>query len=142
MANADIIAALRGFLLADADVAALVGTGIYGGAMPRAAVAGMAQPALVLTLSGGVSIAQGSWMRGHDTQRVDVTAWGATEATAYALANAARHALTGIRRLLVDGVLIHWAEPAGGALDGRDPDGRWINVWRPYQVFHATQEAA
>jgi len=141
MAEADIIQALRAHLLADTNVAAEVGAHVYGDALPRAAVAAMPQAALVIELSGGVSLAAGTWSQ-HDTQRVDVIAWGTTPERAAHLAALARRSLAAIRRQLIGSVLVHWAEPAGGASKARDPDGRWAIVRRPYQIFHATEEAA
>ncbi|ADZ70121.1 tail completion protein gp17 [Polymorphum gilvum] len=138
MADADLIGALVAALKADGDIAALAGTRVFGGELPADETAFMPRAAIVLALSGGPSLAAGSYLP-HDTQRVDALSFAATPRAANALAQACRRVLAGLRRQVVAGCLIHWAEPAGGLSARRDSDTRWPVAFQSFQVFHALE---
>jgi hypothetical protein len=141
VADADLIGALVDVLKADGNVAAVVAARVFGGELPKDETKSMPRQAIVLKPSGGVSIAAGTFME-HDTQRVDALCYGATPLEANALGSVCRRALTSIRRRVVSGCLIHWAEPAGGVSARRDQITQWPVAFQPFQVFHALQEVA
>lgn len=138
---ADLVAALVALLLADAGVAALAGAYVFGAELPAGVTDEMPRKALVVVPSGGVSLTGASYVA-HDTQRIDLFAFGATPIEAEALLQAGTEALRGIRRVVSAGVLIHWAQTAGGFALARDPDAAWPRAFRSFQVFHALEAAA
>lgn len=133
---ADLIGALAAMLKADAVIAALAGARVFGGELPEAEASFMPRAAIVLAFSGGTSLTGGSFVE-HDTQRIDLFAYGATPRDAEGLRDAAALALRRLRRSVWAGVLIHWAEPAGGVTGARDPDAAWPRAFQSFQVFHA-----
>jgi len=142
---ADVIAALIALLKADAAVAALVGSGaaarVFGGELPPAETRFMPRAAIVLAASGGASLTGGSYAE-HDTQRVDLFAYGATPAEADGLLRAAALALRRARRGVWGGTIIHWANAAGGFSSGRDRDAAWPRGFQSFQVFHGLEAVA
>lgn len=138
---ADPIAALVALLQADADIAALVDQRVFGGELPAAETQFMPRGAIVLDLSGGVSIMGRSYVEA-DTQRFDLTAWGATPAQAALIAATAALALRRARRAVWAGTLIHWVQDAGGSQSGRDSDTQWPFSARSFQVLHALEAVA
>ncbi len=136
---ADWIAALVALLKADGDIAAAVGTRVFGGELPAEEAAAMPRKALVLEPSGGSSLTGRSFIE-HDTSRFDLFAYGATPREAGALADLAGLALRNARRGVRAGVLIHWVQPAGGSSSGRDPSLAWPRAFRSFQVLHSLQE--
>jgi hypothetical protein len=138
-APADPIAGLAGILLADAGVAALAGVRVFGGELPKAEAQFMPRAALVVAPSGGISLTGGSYAE-HDTGRVDLFAYGATQHEATLLLASAAIAMRRIKRAVSAGVLIHWAQPAGGGTDGRDPALAWPRAFQSFQVFYALEE--
>lgn len=139
--NADPIAALVELMKADAGVAAVASTRVFGGELPAAEAASMPRGALVIVPAGGTSLTAGSDAR-HDTQRLDVMCYGATPYEAQRLRDAAHAALKPIRRAVASATLIHWVQPAGGFTTGRDRDAGWPVAAQSYQVFYAEQAAA
>jgi hypothetical protein len=136
---ADLIAGLVAILLADSGVAAMAATRVFGGELPAAEAKHMPRTALVVAASGGVSLTGGSYAE-HDTGRVDLFAYGSTQHEANLLLAAAAIALRRIKRKVSAGVLIHWAQPAGGGTGGRDPALTWPRAFQSFQVFHALEE--
>lgn len=141
MADANIIEALVAVLGADPSVAALAGARVFGVELPQAEAASMPRAAVVVQPAGGVSFARGSYIE-HDTQRIDLFAYGATPFEANTLRATCRRVLKAVRRQVVGGVLIHWAEPAGGFSAGRDADADWPRAFQPFQIFHALKEVS
>ncbi|WP_048648949.1 tail completion protein gp17 [Nitratireductor soli] len=139
MDEADIITATVTLLKSDAAVTALCADRVFGDELPNDEAAAMPRAAIVVRASGGTSIAAGSFIQ-HDTQRLDLVAYGATKFDADALRRAARRVLTALRRRVIGNVLIHWIESAGGFSSGRDRDGAWPYAFQSFQVFHALQE--
>lgn len=126
-------------LAADAGVAALVAARVFGGELPEAETNHMPRKALVVAPSGGFSLTGGSYVE-HDTARVDLFAYGATQREANQVLAAAALAMRRIRRTVSANVLIHWAQPAGGGTSGRDPALIWPRAFQSFQVFHALEE--
>ncbi|MBB99190.1 MAG: DUF3168 domain-containing protein [Rhodobacteraceae bacterium] len=135
---ADPVRALRELLKANADVAALVGSRVFGGELPAAETKSMPRAAIVLRPSGGASLTAGSYAR-HDTQRIDLLAHGATPMEADALARLCRVIVCDIRRQVVEGCLIHWVDVAGGLSAERDRDAYWPVALQSFQIFHALE---
>ena len=138
MAEADIIGAIVAGLKADASIAALAAGRVFGGELPAEETSGMPREAIVVRPSVGASLTAGSFAD-HDTQRIDVLAYGATPFAANAVSSLARRALTAIRRQVIGGCLIHWVDRAGGFSAGRDKDAAWPVAFQSFQVFHALE---
>lgn len=138
MADADAIGALVELLADFSGTAALADIHIYGGELPADLAGLMPRGALLIKPSGGVSMMTGSFVE-HDTQRVDITAYGRTLAEAAELMRAVTYALRNVRREIWAGTLIHWVESAGGFLSGREAQTEWPRVWRSFQIFHALE---
>ncbi|MFZ5749100.1 MAG: tail completion protein gp17 [Pseudomonadota bacterium] len=138
---ADVVGALVAFLAADAATAAIVGARVFGGELPSEEAAAMPRAAIVLTASGGSSLTGGSYVE-HDTQRVDLFAYGATPHAAEQLRDVAAMALRRLRRGVWAQVLVHWAQPAGGSTGARDPDAAWPRAFQSFQIFHAIRTVA
>lgn len=132
---ADVVAALAALLAADAPTAAIAGTRVFGGELPAAEAAAMPREAIVLVPSGGISLTGASFVE-HDTQRIDLFAYGATPHAAEQLRDTAALALRRARRKVWAGVLIHWVQPAGGVTNARDPDAAWPRAFQSFQVLH------
>lgn len=139
MAVADLIGAIVAFLKADAALAALVGTRVFGGELPEGETANMPRRAIVVRKSGGVSRTGDSYLE-HDTKRVDVFAYGATPYEASQVLETAALALRRLRRSVHAGVLLHTAEQASGALPGREPTTEWPREFQSFQVLHALEQ--
>jgi hypothetical protein len=139
MSAANLEAGLVAFLRADAALAALVGTRVFGSELPPAETAAMPRRALVLRASGGVSLTGDSFLE-HDTQRIDAFAFGATPLEAAQVMRAAAAALRNLRRSVHAGVLIHWVNSAGGSAAGREPTTEWPRQFQSFQVFFALNE--
>ncbi|MFQ5775862.1 MAG: DUF3168 domain-containing protein [Kiloniellaceae bacterium] len=139
--SADPIAAVVAFLKADAGVAALAGTRVFGLELPAAEAANMPRKAVVLRASGGPSLAAGTYLD-HDSQRIDLVSYGETPFEAERLRRAIFDALKPVARLVVNSTLVHWIEPAGGFATQRDPDAAWPSAFQSFQVFFAESAAA
>lgn len=135
---ADPIRALVEWLETDGDIAAASASRIFGGELPADEAASMPRAAIVVSASGGASLTAGTYAR-HDTQRVDVLAYGETPLEANALARMCRLRITGLRRKVIAGCLIHWADVAGGLSAGRDRDTVWPYAFHSFQIFHALE---
>ena len=140
-APADIIAGLRAALLADEMTAAACGGRVFGGAVPAGEARSMPRSALLVRPSGGASLTAGSDIE-HDTQRVDLFAYGANGEHAASLIAIARAALTRLRREVHAGVLIHWVQSGGGFTVGLEPGVDWPRAMQSFQVFHTLDEVA
>lgn len=135
----DLTAALRAILADDAATVTLAGPHIYGGELPLGVMAGGPRAALVIEGSGGTSLT-GASDAPVDTQRVDLTAYGATPASAEALLRTASAALRRVKRRLESGVMIHWVNSAGGFAARRDRDGQWPMAFQSFQILHSLEE--
>lgn len=95
----------------------------------------MPRTALAVRASGGISLTGESYVE-HDTQRVDVFAYGPTPKEAAAVMRTAALALRRLRRSIHAGCLIHWANAASGTIPGREPDTEWPRQFQSFQVMH------
>lgn len=132
---ADLEGGLRAFLLADVVTNAVTGGRIFGGELPATETASMPRPAIVIKASGGVQLLGESYVE-HDTQRVDLFAFGATPAIAALVMRTAALALRNLTRSVHAGCLIHWANSAGGSNAGREPVTEWPRQFQSFQVMH------
>ena len=136
----DIISALVVMLKADGGITALVGTRVFGVELPGGEAASMPRKAVVLSPSGGVSLAAGSYIN-HDTQRVDAFSYGETLFEADKVRRAVFDAFRVRRRGKTGTTLIHWIESAGGWVSQRDADAAWPRSFQSFQVYHALEAA-
>lgn len=133
---ADPVGVVVALLLADAQVAARVGTRGFGGELPAAETDDMPRAAFVVKASGGVAM-NGQGFAEYDTQRVDLYAFGPTPAEAASLADLCALKLRRARRQVAAGTLVHWVQSAGGFSSGREPVTDWPRAWRSFQVCFA-----
>ncbi len=134
--SVDVIAALRAVLLADTDLAAVVGGRVFGKELPRAEADNQARAAVVLQTSGGPNLLGG--YVDHTSQRVDARCYGSTPIEADQVEGLVFDAFKQLRRTVQDNVLIHWIEDAGGFTSGRDANADWPLSVRSWQVLFAT----
>jgi hypothetical protein len=132
---ADIVAGLVAFLKDDVATNTITGGRIFGGELPAIETASMPRPAIVIKASGGVQLLGESFVE-HDTQRVDVFAFGATPAIAANVMRTAALALRNLTRSVHAGCLIHWVNSAGGSNAGREPVTEWPRQFQSFQVMH------
>lgn len=137
----DVVTAIVDLLKADAGVAALVGTRVFGGELPPAEAASMPRNAIVIQPSGGTPFKPASLVKA-EAQRLDVVAYGATPLEAASLRAVAGRVLVLTVRRLVSGVLVHWVQSAGGYLAGRDRDGQWPFAFQSFQALFSIDEVA
>jgi hypothetical protein len=134
-APADLEAGLVAFLKADAATFAVTGGRIFAGELPPGETVSMPRTAIVLRASGGIQLLGESFVE-HDTQRVDVFAFGPTPRDAAAVLRTAAMALRALRRSVHAGCLIHWVNSAGGSISGREPTTEWPRQFQSFQVMH------
>ncbi|WP_034157924.1 tail completion protein gp17 [Sphingomonas sp. ERG5] len=135
----DLVGAVVALLKADTDIGASAGVRVFGGELPDDETRHMARRAIVLKPSGGVSLTSGSYIEA-DTQRLDLFAYGATPREAADLLAQAGAVLRPLRRTVSAGVLIHWAQSAGGFLNGREPVTNWPRAWQSFQFLYSLKE--
>jgi hypothetical protein len=140
---ANPIAALVTFLKADASVASLAGTRIWGGELPRSVIEGAsAVPIAIVVDPGGGTQSHGRGYQEYGDTRIDIRCYAPSPAAAYNLYLAANAALKQLTRRTVGGVVLHWARQAGGPLTLRDGDTDWPYVFASYQVLAAEVKVA
>ena len=118
----DPIAALVTFLKADAAVAALVGTRVYGGELPRSEVDLMPRAVVVVKPAGGPG---GRAYMKFAQPRIDVDCYAATVPDSWVVHLAVRDALKHMRRNVTGTVLLHSADVSSDGVTARDPDTDW-----------------
>ncbi len=136
----DIVGAVVTFLKADAGVAALVATRVFGLELPAAEAASMPRKGVVVASSGGSSFAAGSFID-HDTQRLDLFSFGETLFEAGRVRSAVSDALRGLRRGKIGTTLVHWIEPAGGWASQRATKLEWPRAFQSFQALYALEAA-
>ena len=137
----DFLAALVVHLKADAGVIAQVGTRVFALELPGEETENMPRKALVLVPAGGFAPGYTVTLS-LDANRVDAFSYGATPYEAMEVRRAVRTAMKGIQRAKVGSTLLHWALPAGGFADERDPQTRWPRVFESFSVLAAEPAAA
>lgn len=132
------ITAIRTMLLADTDVAAEVGTRVFGQELPRGQTEAMPQKCLVVTSVGGIDPAAYIPV-GH--VRLDVRCYGKTPREADSVWVDVYDALKYLERAVHGTTLLHSAQMEGGPRSLRDPDAGWpftLSTW----VLRYGEEAA
>lgn len=127
----DPVAAIVALLRDDADVAALVGTRVFGVELPSSEAPSMPRAAVVISGSGGSGIGAGSYVP-IGQPRMDVRCYGATHADAAELHWTVYERLKHIAGEVYGQVLIYSASVESSAMYLRDED--WplvLSVWRP-----------
>lgn len=132
---ADPEGGLVAYLKSIPSVALLTSSRIFGGELPASETASMPRAAIVVKASGGISLTSESTNE-HDTQRVDVFAFGPTPREAARVMRGAALALRRLERSVHAGCLIHWANSASGSLSGREPVTEWPRHFQSFQVMH------
>jgi len=129
MAGAEPLAAVRAFLLADADLAAIVGTRVFVGELPESEIEQMPRATVQLEPGGGM----GNANQLYGDPRIDFYCYGDSPRVAWQVYRALHAALKDLQREVFAETLLHWArESAMGAL-GRDPEKDWpvtLNSWQ------------
>lgn len=114
---------------------------VFGGELPADEPQSMPRHAIVVQPSGGVPFQPAGRVKA-EAQRLDIVAYGPTVFEAVTLRSAAARPLVLAVRLVVDGVLVHWVQSAGGFLIGRDRDGQWPYAFQSFQTLYSIEEAA
>lgn len=109
--------------------AALAPVPAFGHELPEDQDASMPKKAIVVSGAGGPG--SGGYLP-LDRARIDIRSYGATHAEAMDVAIAAHATLKGLRRTVVDDVVVHAFDPAGGYVGLREPETRWPLVLRSY----------
>lgn len=134
----DHIAALRTYLAADPYIAPLVtpagasSARVFAGEIPREQTKDMPIPTVLIRPAGGLEVHGGGYQQFGD-KRIDVYSYGSTPRAANDVWRVVHPALKQLGRELVNGCLLHWANPASGPLALRDPDNDWpftLSVWQ------------
>jgi len=140
--SADALEAVIEILKADAGVNALVSTRVFGNTLPEDEASTMPRKSVVLASSGG---AWPTFAQGDSTlaaQRFDMVCYGENHYEAERVRRGVYDAMRGINRVLQSGVLVHWAQPAGGATAVRDSDANWAAMIQSWQVMFDERDAA
>lgn len=132
---ADLEGGLVAYLRGHAATNAVAGGRIFGGELHPDETAQMPRNAIVIRASGGVPLLGGTYVD-HDTQRVDLFAFGKTPKAAGDVMRTAALALRDLRKSVHAGCLIHWANAASGSLAGREPVTEWPRQFQSFQVMH------
>lgn len=135
MAMPDPVIALKTYLAADADIAALAGAHVYGNELPETLDTEMPTFAVVIVHAGGGSMGLG--FEDFGDFRFDVFAYGPTRYEANRLWRAVHRCLKQLSRVVRDETLLHWAKPAGGPNTLNDPDTKWPFTLSTWQVLLA-----
>lgn len=140
-AAVDPIKGVRALLLADTDVAALVGDSVYGAEIPETLSASMPVAAIVLKPAGGPSRPGGGYQQ-FGAVRVDVVCYGETLKQSWSVYLAVYTALQDLRRGVYDGVLLHSADPSSKGVTARDPVTQWPTTYSSWLVLASEVAAA
>lgn len=135
MAIPNPLEALVVFLKADAAVAALVDTRVYGAELPPSEATAQPRKCVVVTASGGGGAGPGdrSYMRVARI-RFDVKAYAETPYAAWEVHLATLDALKHMERSVNNATLLHNATISGGPNQLRDPDLDWPLVFSVYEL--------
>lgn len=134
----DGLKAIVDILKADTDIVALVGTRVFGVELPQAEAASMPRKAIVVQPSGGGVFSVGSRdLIEHSDMRVDIFCYGETVFEAEKVRREVYDTLKTLGRTIINTVLVHWINPAGGLLSLRDPDTQWPVQFQSWQMFYS-----
>lgn len=138
----DTAAAVRQYLLAQAEVSDLVVDRIFIGSLPKSEAVSMARKCIVMNQSGGNEFGSGSG--GNDLtetidQRIDFATYGETAVEAAKVRTVVHHAMKNLIRQVFAEVLLHRALPSGGAAFLKDPDGFWPLFLQSWSILASTR---
>ncbi|MEM6265895.1 MAG: DUF3168 domain-containing protein [Pseudomonadota bacterium] len=138
---ASAVTGVVAYLKTDQALAALIGQRVFGAELPARETAEMPRKALVVRASGGASLFGASYVE-HDTSRLDLFGFGETPFEAGRVIDRAALAMKRLRRSVHSGVLLHWAQSAGGKSSGREPATDWPREFQSFQVLAALEEVS
>ena len=138
MTIVDPLAALIVYLKANAGVAALASTRIYGGELPQSEAEAQPRAAIVCHYTGGVPENDVRIQR----PRIDVTCYAATQMSASTLYLAVVEALKRMTRGSRNDTLLHTALQVGGPILDRDPDTHWPFCWSSWTLVSGEESTA
>ena len=134
----DPIVAIIDILKADAGIIALVATRVFGGELPRPEAVSMPRKAIAIQASGGGVFSTGANdFIEHSDARFDAFCYGETPFEAGKVRREVHDVLKQLKRQAINGILIHWVNPAGGFLTARDTDANWPIAFESFQMFFA-----
>lgn len=131
--SVDPVAAVRALLLADAAVAARVGTRITG-EIVEAEAPNMPRQNIVLKPAGGPSEPGGGY-QDYGKVRLDVICYGSTLNESWLLYLDTYAVLRAIRRVKSQSVLVHSAEVSSKGSTARDPVKQWPVTYSSWFVL-------
>ena len=134
--SADVIKALVDLMLADVPVAALVGTRVYGGEIPRTEASTTPRKLMILRYAGG---APNNDYVELTEPRVDMICYGETPQAADQVRRAGHDVMKTLTRKAQSSVLLHRANHSGGPIPFRDPDTEAPASMNSYDVLAAEQ---
>ncbi len=134
MASVDALKAVVTLLQDDTAVAALVGTRVHGGELPRAEASSQARHTALVQYAGMIPGPGTGGNLAFLVYRFDVITFGTTPQKADELRRAVQDAMKGIDRATKAATLIHDATLVGGPVHGRDPDQDWPFMSETYAV--------
>lgn len=126
-----LIGALQAILAADVEVAAIVGTRVFGLELPKGESASMPRQAVVLKMSGGDP--DGSLNPVTDVT-VDVFNYGGNMTEAETLYLTTHATLKAMGRQHASNTMVYPALRVGGPFYLKDPDGDWPVVVESWSV--------
>lgn len=141
-AMVDVTVAVVALLKANVDVAALVGTRVFGAELPEGEAENMPRKCIVLQSAAG---GFGALMRTYSktaNSRIDMRCYGETPFEAMKLYRTAHPVLKHLRRTVQGDVLIHAITPSIEASSLREPETLWPLAWASYNVLAAEEAHA
>ena len=134
----DGLKAIIDILKANAAITSLVSTRVFGVELPQAEAASMPRKAIVIQPSGGGAFPVGSRdFVEHSTMRFDVFCYGETAFEAEKVRREVYDVLKQLKRTIINSVLVHWINPAGGLFALRDSDTDWPAMFQSHEMFYA-----
>lgn len=125
-------------LKANSAITTLVSTRVFGIELPQAEAASMPRKAIVIQPSGGGAFPVGSNdFVEHSTLRFDAFCYGETSFEAEKVRREVYDVLKQLRRTVINTVLVHWINPAGGLLSLRDSATDWPVMFQSHEMFFA-----
>jgi len=137
----DIVGAVAELLISDPVVGPMVEGRVYVGRIPHDVVAAedtfRPRKMVVVRHAGGGGEKRDSLK--FELQRVDVLCYGETMYEADTVRRAIWSRFVRLSREWIGDVLIHYVNPAGGALASSDPDIVWPIIVQSFVVMAATE---
>ena len=130
----DIAKAVRGYLLADATLSALVSTRVFVGPVPKEQASSMPKACVAMRMAGGPESRDYVALT---NQRFDVFCYGANEIGAVEVQRAVQDSLKYLSRYVQGDTLLHGANPSGAIGPIQDMDTNWPVVIQSFMVLAA-----